>query len=88
MADIDEMVDDAMWRYAQGVWFSGPYRVVRSAERGDYCLWYCTRTGGDGSPRNSVLLKRDFDTLERAKDTVEGHRELQRIKMLEKPLAP
>lgn len=84
---IDEMIDEALWDVRHGVWFSGPYRLWYSVEKGDWCLWYCTTVMGDGSAGNSVILKRGFDTAAQAKKSVEGHRELMRIRFEEKQVA-
>jgi hypothetical protein len=65
---IDEMIDDALWDLRHGIWFSGPYRIILSHERQDYCLWHYDQT--------SKLLKRGFVTLAEAKRAAEGHREL------------
>jgi hypothetical protein len=79
MADpVDEMVGEALWDERQGVWFSGPYRVVWSMAGGDWCLWYY-------ADRTSEMLKRGFRTPALAKGAVEGHRELARAKLLGGP---
>jgi hypothetical protein len=85
---IEQMVDDALWDVRYGTWFSGPYRLWWSVERGDWCLWYCEGVLMSGVLSHSRLLKRGFDTLGWAKKTVEAHRELMKTRMLEKPLAP
>jgi hypothetical protein len=76
---IDEMIDEVMWVERCGIWFSGPYRIVLSHIQGDYCLWYYDKT--------SKMLKRGFNSLAWAKRTAEDHRELMKIKIMEKPLA-
>ena len=72
---IDEMIDDAMWTERHGVWFSGPYRIWWSPERGGYVLWYYDRT--------SICLKRNIASVRHAKHLADLDRETRRAKTQE-----
>jgi hypothetical protein len=82
------MINDALWDVRYGIWFSGPYRLWRSPERGDWCAWYCAGVGRDGVLTTSVLLRRGFTAMAEARRAVESHRELMRVKIAEAPRAP